>query len=660
MLENVPVVGQPGSLGRVLIGLRLRGMAPGRILLTAPRTTMDAEEIRLLEEEADEARLPITCVPELLRGQADGAAFSADGREKLHDAVARIEHGSYLVGKRFFDIIVSAAVLTLTAPLMAAIALALRPSIGSPVLFHQVRGGRHGRPFVMVKFRTMAETYDAAGALLPDTVRTPQIGRLLRRTRLDELPQFWNVLVGNMSIVGPRPLVAAELALLPDGGAERSSIRPGITGWAQVHGGQLLDLPAKVALDVWYARHASPTLDLRILLLTVLMVVRGERPADAALERIEAAICRGRVGEARLGQARADHRDHRSGRGLSGRAAAGQGLRGARREAARLLVQHRPDRPSLPGPARARRPLSPALWRPDRRHQPDPHRAGGAARRDLQPRRPEPRQGQLRHARIHRQRRRHRHAAPARGDPHPRARRHGPASTRRAPRSSTAPPRRRRARPRRSCRRAPTPRPSSTPTGSPATTARATACSPPTASCSTTRARCAARPSSPARSPARWPRSSSACRTGCGSAISTPGATGATPATMSRACGASCSTRRADDWVLATGEAHSVREFVERAFAEIGRELVWKGEGVDEKGIDRRTGQLLVEIDPRYFRPLEVDHLLGDAGQGHARAGLAPRPPASPSWSPRWWRPTSTRSRREHLAHGQLVNHAAE
>ena len=288
MLENVPVLGQPCSLGRVLIGLRLRGMAPGRILLTAPRTTMDAEEIRLLEEEADEARLPITCVPELLRGQADGAAFQADDRERLHDAVARIEYGSYLVGKRFFDIIVSAAVLTLTAPLMAAIALALRPGIGSPVLFHQVRGGRHGRPFVMVKFRTMAETYDTAGALLPDTVRTPQIGRLLRRTRLDELPQFWNVLVGNMSIVGPRPLVAAELALLPDGGAERSSIRPGITGWAQVHGGQLLDLPAKVALDVWYARHASPTLDLRILLLTVLMVVRGERPADAALERIEA------------------------------------------------------------------------------------------------------------------------------------------------------------------------------------------------------------------------------------------------------------------------------------------------------------------------------------------------------------------------------------
>ena len=290
MLENVPVLGQPGDLMRVLVGLRLRGMAPGRILLTAPRTTLPAEDLRLLEEQAAEAGLPIACVVELLQAQAGAeASVTIDGREPLHAAVARIEFGSYLAGKRLFDIIVSAAVLAVTAPLMAALALALRPSVGSPVLFHQVRGGRHGRPFVMVKFRTMAETCDPAGRLLPDTARTSRIGYLLRRTRLDELPQFWNVLVGNMSIVGPRPLVAAELALLPDGGAERSSIRPGITGWAQVHGGQLLDLPAKAALDGWYARHASAALDLRILLLTVRMVVRGEQPDDAALDRIEAA-----------------------------------------------------------------------------------------------------------------------------------------------------------------------------------------------------------------------------------------------------------------------------------------------------------------------------------------------------------------------------------
>ena len=123
------------------------------------------------------------------------------------------------------------------------------------------------------------------------------------------------------------------------------------------------------------------------------------------------------------GQGRLDHRRHRPGWRLSGRAAAGEGLRGPRHQAPLVLVQHRPDRPSLPGSARAGPALRPALWRHDRRHQPDPHRAGGAARRDLQPRRAEPRAGQLRDARIHRQRRRARHAAPARGDPHPRPRR---------------------------------------------------------------------------------------------------------------------------------------------------------------------------------------------------------------------------------------------
>ena len=181
-------------------------------------------------------------------------------------------------GRRGLDIAVSAAVLSITAPVIAAIALALRSGVGTPVLFYQVRGGRRGQPFVMIKFRTMAENYDAAGRLVPDAERTPWIGHLLRRTRLDELPQLWNVLTGSMSIVGPRPLVAAELALLPDGGAERSSVRPGITGWAQVHGGQLLDLQAKAALDVWYVRHASFALDIKILILTLWMVVRGDRP----------------------------------------------------------------------------------------------------------------------------------------------------------------------------------------------------------------------------------------------------------------------------------------------------------------------------------------------------------------------------------------------
>jgi lipopolysaccharide/colanic/teichoic acid biosynthesis glycosyltransferase len=296
MLDNVPILGRTEDLRRVLGGLELRGMRPRRILLTESRDGLGVEIVRRLEHEAEREGLGVLSVPDLLQAQARPELAASSGKQCLHGAVARLEHGSYRAGKRLLDVAVSAAVLGLTAPLMAAIALALRLGVGAPVLFHQVRGGRGAQPFVMVKFRTMAETYGPDGRLLPDGERTPWIGRLLRRTRLDELPQFWNVLVGNMSIVGPRPLVAAELALLSDGGAERSAIRPGITGWAQVHGGQLLDLPAKAALDLWYARHTSLALDLRILLLTVRMVVRGERLDAPVLDRVEAAHAEARQG----------------------------------------------------------------------------------------------------------------------------------------------------------------------------------------------------------------------------------------------------------------------------------------------------------------------------------------------------------------------------
>lgn len=293
MLDNLSILGRAGDLRRILAGLAIRGMRPCQIVLTVPQEDLGADLVRRLEEEATEEGIGVVNVPEMLRVQARPSPVASRGKQRLH-AVAQLEHGLYLAGKRMFDIVVSAAVLGLTIPLMAVIALALWPSIGTPVLFRQARGGRGGQPFVIVKFRTMTEDYGADGRLLPDSDRIPWVGRVLRRTRLDELPQFWNVLVGSMSIVGPRPLVAAELAELPDGGAERSSIRPGITGWAQVNGGQLLDLRAKVVLDVWYAQHASPALDLKILLLTVRMVVMGERVDDEILGRVEAAYAEGK------------------------------------------------------------------------------------------------------------------------------------------------------------------------------------------------------------------------------------------------------------------------------------------------------------------------------------------------------------------------------
>jgi lipopolysaccharide/colanic/teichoic acid biosynthesis glycosyltransferase len=295
VLENVPILGAAGDFTRILSGLALRGMRPRQLILTAARETFGLELVRKLQQEAEREGIGVVSIPELLQAQAGRA--TADVRQGIPVMMIPPKRSPYPASKRLLDIVVSAAILGLTAPLMAVIALALRQSVGPPVLFHQVRGGRNGHPFVMVKFRTMAETYGPDGRLLGNGERTPWSGRLLRRTRLDELPQFWNVLVGNMSIVGPRPLVAEELAELPDGGAERSSIRPGITGWAQVHGGQLLDLNGKVALDVWYARHLSLALDFRVLLLTVRMVVRGERLDEAALGRVQTA--RAEAGAAR-------------------------------------------------------------------------------------------------------------------------------------------------------------------------------------------------------------------------------------------------------------------------------------------------------------------------------------------------------------------------
>ena len=289
MLDNVPILGGLGDFRRVVAGLALRGMRPSQIVITGPHDEIGLEAVRQLQKQAYAERLAVTNLPDLLRFSAVAAPPPQDERKRLQAALGRLEHRAYRAVKRLADVAIGGGVLAVTAPLLTVVAIALRASVGSPVLFHQVRGGCRGEPFVMVKFRTMREAYGADGRLLPDDERTPWLGWLLRRTRLDELPQLWNVLIGNMSVVGPRPLVARELALLPDRGLERSSVRPGITGWAQVHGGQLLDVHAKAALDVWYVRHASLTLDLKILLLTARMVVLGERLQDRGTAQTEAA-----------------------------------------------------------------------------------------------------------------------------------------------------------------------------------------------------------------------------------------------------------------------------------------------------------------------------------------------------------------------------------
>jgi lipopolysaccharide/colanic/teichoic acid biosynthesis glycosyltransferase len=175
--------------------------------------------------------------------------------------------------KRLFDFVVAFfALLVLALPLLV-LAWLIRRKLGSPVLFKQVRPGLQGQPFTMVKFRTMTDERAPDGALLPDAQRLTPFGRFLRSSSLDELPELWNVLKGEMSLVGPRPLLMEYLPLYTPEQARRHEVRPGITGWAQVNGRNAISWEDKFALDVWYVDHRSLWLDVRILWMTVKKVL---------------------------------------------------------------------------------------------------------------------------------------------------------------------------------------------------------------------------------------------------------------------------------------------------------------------------------------------------------------------------------------------------
>lgn len=178
--------------------------------------------------------------------------------------------------KRAFDILVSAVALLLLAAPMLVLALVLRVRHGRPVLFSQMRPGLKGEPFRMIKFRTMTSARDATGRLRPDADRLTPLGRSMRSSSLDELPELWNVLRGDMSLVGPRPLLMEYLPLYSAEQARRHDVRPGLTGWAQVNGRNAISWEEKFRLDVWYVDNRSMLLDLKILLLTLRKVFARE------------------------------------------------------------------------------------------------------------------------------------------------------------------------------------------------------------------------------------------------------------------------------------------------------------------------------------------------------------------------------------------------
>src|SRR5690625_3350935 len=179
--------------------------------------------------------------------------------------------------KRLFDLTASTTGLLVLSPVLAGLALAVRVKLGSPVFFRQVRPGLHGRPFTMLKFRTMRDVVDDEGNLLPDSQRMTPFGSFLRSSSLDELPELWNVLRGDMSLVGPRPLLMRYLSHYTEREWRRHLVRPGITGWAQINGRNAVGWDERLELDVWYVENQSFKLDIKILLLTLARVLNQER-----------------------------------------------------------------------------------------------------------------------------------------------------------------------------------------------------------------------------------------------------------------------------------------------------------------------------------------------------------------------------------------------
>lgn len=178
--------------------------------------------------------------------------------------------------KRLIDILASGLALIMLSPVIIVVAILVNSKLGSPIFFKQIRPGLGGKPFKMVKFRTMLDAVDSQGNPLPDEVRLTDFGKFLRSTSLDELPELWNVLKGDMSLVGPRPLLMEYLPLYSADQARRHEVRPGVTGWAQINGRNAISWEQKFELDTWYVDNQSLWLDIKILFLTVWKVVHRD------------------------------------------------------------------------------------------------------------------------------------------------------------------------------------------------------------------------------------------------------------------------------------------------------------------------------------------------------------------------------------------------
>ncbi|MGI9451566.1 MAG: sugar transferase [Geminicoccaceae bacterium] len=283
-LLGVAVLGNAERLAQILASLDVRGSYPDAIILGELNEYTRTGLTKHLDGAAP--GISVFCSTEI-----DQLSQFVEDHPPLEQHVETASSpGRYLKIKRMIDIIAAFVGLVVLAPLLAAIAGLTCLLHGAPIMFTQIRAGRHLKEFRLVKFRTMRDPFDRTGRILDDAERVTWLGSLLRVTRLDELPQFWNVLCGDMSLIGPRPLLRRDMPSEQNVLKERYSIRPGITGWAQVNGGHQVNNDQKMMLDIYYIRHASLTFDMKITLMTIKMMFLGEQVDKIAINKAEMSI----------------------------------------------------------------------------------------------------------------------------------------------------------------------------------------------------------------------------------------------------------------------------------------------------------------------------------------------------------------------------------
>jgi len=316
LVASHKVLGLPEHLNRILGELEVNGIAVDRIVITASAASLSPKARKAIAEVQRRGSVAVQYLAEQLGfeklsrqdhlgGKATGnSSAGALEFEIQPDELVAMRRRRYWRFKRATDVAASLFLLCISAPLLILIGIAIAASIGWPLFFWQQRPGLGARPFHLYKFRTMGAALASDGRRLSDEERVSRVGNFLRRTRLDELPQLFNILRGEMSFIGPRPLLAQEQH---ESYRARLLVRPGLSGWAQVVGGRAISAADKAALDVWYVRNASLLLDVAIVLRTMPMVFFGERISERLIERAWHDLSKAGVLKGRLAEMRAVH-----------------------------------------------------------------------------------------------------------------------------------------------------------------------------------------------------------------------------------------------------------------------------------------------------------------------------------------------------------------